>query len=211
MLGAGGSAEARLASRIRFYLEERCEESGYSRRVATHERHDNQLQVENREIRQRHPVRSEARQADPETSGRQSSKRWRRAQNLQRGVSTLGTWNEAHRSRHRPHILQVRLRLRVRDCAPRRGQENSDQHEQDHPRSTTSKRHRGAHRPRVHHNQKGERFREEEQLDVILDASGQTDREIRHFKDREMGADIRERVLRGGGREKREKEAARWR
>lgn len=62
------------------------------RRVATHERHDNQLQVENREIRQRHPVRSEARQADPETSGRQSSKRWRRAQNLQRGVSTLGTW-----------------------------------------------------------------------------------------------------------------------
>lgn len=119
--------------------------------------------------------------------------------------------NEAHRSRHRPHILQVRLRLRVRDCAPRRGQENSDQHEQDHPRSTTSKRHRGAHRPRVHRNQKGERFREEEQLDVVLDASGQTDREIRHFKDREMGADIRERVLRGGGREKREKEAARWR
>lgn len=30
LLGAGGSAEARLASRIRFYLEERCEEGGYS-------------------------------------------------------------------------------------------------------------------------------------------------------------------------------------
>lgn len=119
--------------------------------------------------------------------------------------------NEAHRPRHRPHILQVRLRLRVRDRAPRRRQENSDQHEQNHPRSTASKRHRGAHRPRVHHNQKGERFREEEQLDVVLDASGQTDGEIRHFEDREVGADIRERVLRGGGREKREKEAARWR
>lgn len=117
--------------------------------------------------------------------------------------------NEAHRPRHRPHILQVRLRLRVRDRAPRRRQENSDQHEQDHPRSTESKRHRGAHRPRVHHNQKGERFREEEQLDVV--ASGQTGGEIRHFEEREMGADIRERVLRGGGREKREKEAARWR
>lgn len=119
--------------------------------------------------------------------------------------------NEAYRPRHRPYILQIRLRLRVRDCAPWRRQENSDQHEQDHPRSTTSKRYRSAHRPRVHYNQKGERFREEEQFDIILDASGQTDGKIWRFEDREMGANIRERVLRGGGREKREKKAARWR
>ena len=116
--------------------------------------------------------------------------------------------NEAHRSRHRADILQVRLWLRVWDRATRRRQADGQQHEQNDPRSTTSQRHRGADRPRVHH-QKGERLRETEQLHGVFHAAGQIIGEIRHVEDGEMGANVGERVLRVGGREKREEKAAR--